>query len=253
MESAALSTPGICARCSTNRRWKTRPSAASYPSSVRSTLVMYAPEGSNPDSMSEARWSERSRSPAPVSSTSEKPTCAATNIFRRRPDPLRAAPSSFREETRERRVAWRAGSRPKTRPVAKVAAEAKSRTCQSGDRSTWIGMGKGSRSSGTRAMAPTPIAAPAAPPSTKMVSDSVRSWRTRRRRPEPSARRTAISFSRAVARATNMPATFAHVTRRMSATMPMRMPRNAFTGPRPAPGTRPRGTTAPPRRALVSG
>ena len=61
---------------------------------------------------------------------------------------------------------------------------------------------------------------PQAPPPMPRSGLSVSSWRTRRDRPAPSASRTAISRSRAIARETRRPATFAQAMTRTSPTAP---------------------------------
>ena len=76
---------------------------------------------------------------------------------------------------------------------------------------------------------------PAAPPSTKSSTVSVRSCRTSRARPAPIARRNAISCRRETARASSTPATFAHATMSTSDTMTVSSMRNATIGP-PFPG-----------------
>ena len=59
---------------------------------------------------------------------------------------------------------------------------------------------------------------PSAAPAIASTRLSIRSWRTSRRRPAPSDARTAISFSRAAARARSMFATLLHEISSSSAT-----------------------------------
>ncbi len=64
-------------------------------------------------------------------------------------------------------------------------------------------------------------AKPRPPPTTEMISDSVSSCRTRRRRPAPSARRIASSRTRAVARPSWRLAMFAQTIRNSRPTAPL--------------------------------
>ena len=117
--------------------------------------------------------------------------------------------------------AWSAGRIPNSRPVTTAAPSVKSRTDTSMPAGLTSAIGWDLEDCSTR----TPhqaAARPAAPPARASRTLSVRSWRTTRHRPAPSAARMASSRRRPPARISSRLATFAHATSSTSATAPSR-------------------------------
>ena len=121
---------------------------------------------------------------------------------------------------RSTRAARNAGARPKRMPVRIDTANVNASTRPSRPIASSRGIFPGLMPR----IAPRVSAAtssPATPPMRPSSADSVRSWRTSRCQPAPSATRTAISFWRAVARVSNRFATFAHAMSSTSVTEPI--------------------------------
>ncbi len=191
--------------------------------------------GSKPGSIELAFCNARANRPAPTTRTMPRATWPTTNAFRsrRRPDELRE--SSLSAETTPAFDAWRAGTRPDSTPATSVSAAVNAITRPSNRRDTLTGSGNaGSRATRSDDI-PWPSSSPAAPPRRNSTIVSVRSCRTSRMRPAPTASRTAISRRRALARANRMPAMFAHAMTSTRDTIPMSKVRNPATGP-PLPG-----------------
>ena len=173
-------------------------------------------------------------------------TCPTTNTLRkrRRSGPPRA--SALSAETTSAFDSESAGASPEStaaineRPSVKASARASSETV------TPTGSGSVGSSDTSNVVIRRAIARPAAPPRRKSSIDSTSICRISRPRPAPIARRTAISLRRALARASNTPATFAHAIASTSPTSPMSTARNAATGA-PLPGI---GDDATTRRPL---
>ena len=193
---------------------------------------------SNPGSISLALPRLRTKSPAPISRTSDIAICATTSTARGdqrdivRPagvgPSLRAASTSARED-------WAAGTRPKRRPVRMESSREKPRTRQSRLRFSSTGTGRGGRRAIARSVAQAARTTPPRPATSESRTLSVRSWRRSRPRLAPRASRTAVSRRRAVARASRRPATLVQAMSRTSPTTARSRPRKVTTAPR-APG-----------------
>ena len=166
----------------------------------------------------------RASSPAPITRATASPISATTNALRAQPprtpsaDPL---PPWRRPSARSTRETCHAGARPNTRLAASEMPRAKA----SADASTVTSSrrGRSGGASATSVVTPTrAISAPAIPATTASTTLSVRSWRTSRARPAPTAARTTISRPRAEARASSRLATLAQAMSRTKATAPSR-------------------------------
>ena len=166
--------------------------------------------------------------PAPTSSTSESAISAATSRLRRRccPPPAPLRPPSFSVSFKSGFEASSAGAVPNTKPVNSEHAAVNPNTRPSRSNFIQKGMSMGialsSRSSPHSAS--TNPSAPLIKPSSKL---SVSSCRKMRLRFAPSAARIAISFCRAVARASNRLATFTQAINNTKPTTPSRI-KSAF-------------------------
>jgi hypothetical protein len=170
-----------------------------------------------------APWSARrlrTRSPAPATTTIASDTWPTTRPWRSacapgpaeapRPPPRSHAPGSPRADRS-------AGSSPASSAAAAVAASAKNSTRASAWIISRLGSSGGARATSTRTAAKaSPV--PSTPPRSASVPLSVRSWRTRRPRPAPSALRTASSRVRAEPRTSSRLATLTQAIRRRSPT-----------------------------------
>ena len=164
------------------------------------------------------------KSPAPISSSSDSATWATTRPLRRRKCPLPPTTDAASLLSAGARSAWlarSAGTRPKPTPVSTESPSVKSPTRQSGAAesvraASWKGSARISAS-------PTQYAScrPTRPPASESVTLSTSCRRTRRMRLAPSARRTAVSFSRAEARVSSRLATLAHAISSTRPTMPI--------------------------------
>ncbi len=130
-------------------------------------------------------------------------------------------PDSFSVDEMPPRVDWKAGTMPKSSPVSSDTPIVNAITTGSTRTSARRGIPCGS--SATRASTPhTANSNPSAPPTTPRMTLSVSNCRTSRERPAPRAVRTAISLSRAAARASNRFATFTHAISSTKPTAPSR-------------------------------
>ena len=120
----------------------------------------------------------------------------------------------------EKAVAFHAGITPNTRPTTSAAAAQKAATRTSKVSATLAGSNPSGTSDGATLRMAAPIPVPSAPPITASTRLSVTSCRTMRRRPAPSAERTASSRVRTVARASSRLATLAQQMRSTNPTTP---------------------------------
>ena len=138
----------------------------------------------------------RTSSPAVTSRTIVTaicPTTSTSRIVQRRPPTRAPAVSPFRSQTRLARVARSAGARPARTPVRSATPAVKARTRASSRRSSDSAIGIGSWNVVSSRVSQEASSTPTPAPSTPRMRLSVRSWRTRRPRPAPTARRMAIS------------------------------------------------------------
>ena len=160
-----------------------------------------------------------------MTSTSENAICATTRN-RRRPKRSRAAvtprPSAFMAAPGATWVARSAGASPNSRQVRRASALVKPSTRASGLRSTNRRLASVVRNATRPALSQCASTAPAAAPTTASSTLSAISCRTMRPREAPMASRTAISRSRAVARASIRLARFAQAMSSTSAVMTSR-------------------------------
>ncbi len=167
-------------------------------------------------------------SAAPTSRTSESATSPTTRLLRNRcrdrPALAPRAPESRSVSLRFGFDDWSAGTMPNSSPVTTATAAVKSSTCPSMVKRIQNGMPFRMLAlihcSSAYANA-TPSVAPPSATSTL----SVRSWRITRHASAPRATRTAISFDRAVARASSRLATLAHAMRSTKPTAAIMMSR----------------------------
>ncbi len=158
---------------------------------------------------------------------SEIATCAITSTLpagrRRFPiSPVVPPAVDFRMGERSRRVARRAGMRPKSIALSTATPSVKASMRASKRKLTWMASGPADpcetmrrRRVSAHCASRTPAAAPAS--ANNKLSDS--SWRIKRPRPAPMASRTANSFCLPVPRASNR---FATLAQAMSNTSPTR-------------------------------
>src|ERR1035441_5102740 len=159
--------------------------------------------------------------PAPISSITDSAICPTTRILPAQILallPVSPRPASFNVLLTLTRADLQAGARPKIRPVSSETPMVKKRTRSSGRASSAT---EPARSPTKATSSCTPYTAsrlPSNPPAMESIRLSVRNCRTMRARPAPSARRTPISFCRAVARASSRFATLAQAMTSTSAT-----------------------------------
>ena len=169
-------------------------------------------------------------SPAPITNTRARATSATTRVARARPRLVAPAAPFFNASTRSGRLAWSAGARPARSPEPIDMARAKPSTDPLSRTSSRRGMVRGA--SATRPSSPHAASStPSAPPTSARSSASVKSWRTMRRRPLPSAARMASSRWRVAPRASSMLATFAQAIRSTSTTAPSSAWSTGLIGP----------------------
>src|SRR5713226_1978155 len=123
-----------------------------------------------------------------------------------------------------------AGASPKSSPVRRETPRVKSRTRRSKVISCTRGNCCGLAAT-SRRTSPHARVSPSVPPTSESSMLSVRSWRTMRRRPAPSAVRMAISRRRATARASRRLATLAQAISRTRPTTASSTTRVWRTGP----------------------
>ncbi len=163
-------------------------------------------------------------SPAPTSSTSASPTSTTTSAPRTRPArPTPTSPrlDSFSDSLRFSRDVSTAGTAPNASPVRSEApsvnrsAAGFTPACPAASRFC----GPSATSASTPQCA---SSSPVAPPAAASSRLSVSSWRMSRRRPAPSAARSAISLRRPAARVIWRFATLTHAMRSTDPTAPSR-------------------------------
>ena len=173
------------------------------------------PSVRKPGSTACTRQRARMSRPADTSSTTERATSAITSAprsrSRRPPTPARAP--SRKPAASTSRSARQAGAMPKPTAMRTVVIAAKTRMRQSTVGVSAIGSVVGTRRA-TSGVAVKARSTPSAPPSSASSRLSVRSWRSRRSRPAPSAVRTASSCRRTSARASSRLARFVHAMSR---------------------------------------
>ena len=179
--------------------------------------------GWNPGSTSWSRWKLRISSPAPARSTTARAISTITSAPRARVParPFEPRAPSRMTPLRSVREVWRAGARPNRTPVSSEIPRAKSSAVPS--MPTWSSRGVFCGPSATSArVIHSASATPAAPPASARTRLSVRSCRTMRPLPAPSAERITISPSRAAARTSSRFATLAAAISRTRPTAPSR-------------------------------
>ena len=213
-----------------------------YPLSAGSTAKASRRCGSKPGSSRRRFMRLRVKRPAPMRSRSDRAIWATTRPLRKwkGPGPPTTVPDSFlRVGATSGRVAWRAGTRPKTMPVSRDTASTR----------VAASMGR-ARNSSPAVHAET--ARPSAPPASARTRHSTRSCRTSRARLAPRARRRATSRCRDEARASIRLATFAHAMSNTRPTIPMSMTSGVFDWSRSPETPRPPGSRLSrlPRKAV---
>ena len=164
--------------------------------------------------------SVRTRSPAPASTTTVSATCATTSalpMLNQRVNerlPGKFPDASRNAGVKSTRMPRSAGPRPKRIPVIIATPKVNSRTRVSspGFITEALAISSCPEITNERIASMIHMAkkSPSAPPASESIRLSVSNWRTILPRRAPSAKRTAISFCRAVARESKSPATFAH-------------------------------------------
>ena len=221
---ATDTTPGIARSRSSASRKNCAARASSYRTMPRSSPTMARPSARKPTLACSAALTLRRSSPADTSSNAVTATCAITSrsrIATRRPPTRPATTSAFRSGTRSCRDARRAGTSPAMIPVSAAAVAVNASTRQSSDTSSASGTGIGRLTLLMARVSHHANATPAAAPRPASTTASVSNCCTSRARLAPTAMRTAISFCRADARASSMPATFAHAMRSTRPTAPI--------------------------------
>ena len=165
--------------------------------------------------------SVRSSSPAPNSSRTAVATSPMTSSPRSRPPPpVIVRVSDPMTSADEKLVAFHAGITPNSSPT-QIAAPAQNATTRMSNVSVTVaGSSPRGISDGATSGWPRRPRMPSAPPISESTTLSVSSCRTMRRRPAPSADRTASSRMRTVARASSRLATLAQQMRSTKPTTP---------------------------------
>jgi hypothetical protein len=191
-------TPGSARTPVSTREWKSA-RAAGVIDSGRTVFIVSTPSARNPLSTAWTRHIAFSSRPAATSSTTVPTTSPSTSATRSRPT---RPPASERERSVSRplRDDRSAGPAPNATMVTRVRTAANTNTRQSISGAPPMGSVRGTSDANDGA-ATTASSNPAAPPAAASIALSVKSCRTRRSRPAPRDRRTAISWRRAVARA----------------------------------------------------
>ena len=211
--------PGWCRRRSSRSACAAGIRSSGMPARWKLSTAISRSLCANPASRVTRLRSVRTNSSAPTTSTSDSATWATTRT-RRRPNRSRVSVvprlPAFMASPGAVAVARIAGSRPKSRQVRRASSAMNENTRQSpatsrNTRSFCVASdATSSRDSHWASTAPAPA------PATAISTLSASNWRTIRTRDAPSARRTAISRSRAVARASIR---FARFAQAMSRTM----------------------------------
>ena len=216
-------TPGTACKRSCNWLKKADWRAPSgYVSAGKNRRNVSNPLGRNPSSTCCSDAKLRNIKPAPMTSTTANANSATTSERRRtkRADPAvaRCPPSRNAIPTLpgER---WNTGASPKRTPATMETRKVNSNTDASSPTSLSRGMLSGLVAS--RSLTPTaPAIKPTTPPTIDRTMLSVRNCRMSRARPAPSAVRTAISFRRDSALASNRLPTFAQAMSKTNPTAP---------------------------------
>ena len=216
--AAADSTPGRAAASATARSkaWTERGRSGS-PAWGSATRAVRTRAGSKPSDTPSSCAALRISRPAPTSRTRARATSTTSRAVRTRSrgEPVpRLRPPSLRTVWRSGRARRSAGTRPKSRVATRPSPRARASTGPSSRTWSSRGMEAGLAPRIAR-MAAAAKASPAAHPARPSTRLSVRSWRTIRPRPAPSAARTAISRDRAAPRASSR---FATLTQAISST-----------------------------------
>ena len=161
-------------------------------------------------------------SPAPISRTNDTAISPMTSSARIRfplVPPAASRPPSFSVSFMSRCDTCIAGARPNMIPVTNATNPVKTSTFASILMACACEIVSGINVFNTRSPA-IESNSPTAPPITASKTLSVKNCLVRRDRPAPRAKRNAISFCRAAARASNKLATFAHAINRTNPTAP---------------------------------
>ena len=234
------STPGSCRSVSVasakKRAWRASRACRNAPGWLdggggRAISKVSTPWGTKPGSTRTRRSKLRTSSPAPTRRTAASATSATTRprARRRRSRLVPAVPPSLSAFQTAGRATCRAGARPNTSALTTETPIANARTLGLREMRATC-----SSSAGSAALSASrdqeARSSPVAPPARASSRASVVSWRTRRQREAPRLMRTAISRSRASARASRRWATLTQPMRSTSATAPMRTMRAGRTG-----------------------
>ncbi len=183
--------------------------------------------GTKPASVFRRFANPRTSQPAPATNMIASATSATVIAISQRAVPRPALAErelSFMSVFISLRSRRTAGARPMIAPVTTSTASEKSRARASNETASRRGsFDAPSASSARRPSAPT--ATPAMVPAVASTIDSVRSWRTSRLHPAPSAARTAISRALAAPRASSRLATLTHASRSSNPVAAMTMMR----------------------------
>ena len=218
VENAADRTPG-------NARSRSRRTAVSAaPVSLNSVLTSSTPLRRKPACVVVRFRNEFSNNVAEVSSTNDSATCPATSAQptprRERPTTLR--PCAFNAFCGSACAERHAGASPKSTPQATAVTIVKASTRRSMARSSHVASPPADRKPISTRVPQLANSTPSAAPSSERSIASVSIRRISRARPAPSARRTAASCCRTVARASSRFATLAHAMSSTSATTTIR-------------------------------
>ena len=204
-----------------------RASTGSALLSEKSISVTRSPAGSKPGWRWLASRDPRKNRPALKSSMSESAICAMTRMWRgakkrpRRPVQAGSPTCCFKSFTRSARVAFNAGPRLKSnvaqRQRKKVTASTVASGCRFRTNEKFNEPSRPAKERRRRSLHQMLRARPPKPPARASKRPSLSNCRTMRQRDAPSARRSAISFARAVPRASSM---FARLRLAMSRTAP---------------------------------
>ena len=218
---AADVTPGIAARLDVMSAKSAVRRSSGTPARRRSRVTTRTPSCRKPASSVIRLRRLRTNSSAPTTSTSDSATCATTSA-RRMPKRSRVSVEprlpAFMAAPGAVPVARIAGTRPKIRHVTTPSAAVNAKIRQSSESATKMRLLSVVRNSTRKRLSHCASSAPHAAPIAAISRLSASSWRTMRPRDAPIARRTAISRSRAVARASIRFARLAHA---ISSTRPV--------------------------------
>ena len=177
-------------------------------------------------------------------------TCPTTNALRRRSLSTGACESSLSDDTTSALEPRQAGASPDSNAATNDSASPKMSTRPSIDIWRFTGNGNAGNSFTTSDVNACASSKPPAPPSRNNITVSVRSCRTSRARPAPTATRRAISRRRAVALVRSTPARFAHAIIRTTDTSDMSSARKPAAASRTPEGIGEDAVTLHTRRPL---